>query len=47
MSLEAKFGDDGLELFSQVSQISDVDRLREILRSIVVANRIEEVGEIL
>ncbi|MBE9051357.1 Rpn family recombination-promoting nuclease/putative transposase [Nostocales cyanobacterium LEGE 11386] len=47
MSLEAKFGSDGLELFSQVSQISDVDRLREILRSIVVANSIEEVREIL
>ncbi|YAF93733.1 MAG: Rpn family recombination-promoting nuclease/putative transposase [Nodularia sp. CChRGM 3473] len=47
MSLEAKFGSDGLELFSQVSQISDVERLREILRSIVVANRIEEVREIL
>lgn len=47
MSLQAKFGSEGLELFSQVSQISDVDRLREILRSIVVANRIEEVREIL
>ncbi len=47
MSLEAKFGSEGLELFSQVSQISDFDRLREVLRSIVVANRIEEVREIL
>ncbi len=47
MSLEAKFGSDGLELFSQISQISNVERLREILRCIVVANRIEEVREIL
>ncbi|MBW4556630.1 MAG: hypothetical protein KME59_11935 [Trichormus sp. ATA11-4-KO1] len=47
MSLEAKFGSEGLELFSQVSQISDFDRLREVLRSIVVANSIEEVREIL
>ncbi len=41
MSLEAKFGSDGLELFSQVSQISDFDGLRELLRSIVVVNSIE------
>ena len=47
MSLEAKFGNDGLELMSQVSQISDFDRFKEILRSIVVANSIEEVREVL
>ena len=47
MSLEAKFGSDGLELMSQVSQTSDFDRLKEILRSIVVANSIEEVREVL
>ena len=47
MSLEAKFGSDGLDLFSQVSQISDFERLRELLRCIVVANSIKEVREIL
>lgn len=47
MSLEVKFGSDGLELISQIDQISDLERLKEILRSIVVANTIEELQNIL
>lgn len=47
MSLEVKFGSDGLELMSQIDQISDLERLKEILRSIVVANTIEELQDIL
>ncbi|MFN6561956.1 MAG: Rpn family recombination-promoting nuclease/putative transposase [Nostoc sp. ChiSLP01] len=47
MSLEAKFGSDGLELMPQITQISDLESLKQILRSIVVANNIEELQEIL
>lgn len=44
--LEVKFGSEGLELMPQIVQISDLERLQEILRSIVVANTIEELQEI-
>jgi len=46
-SLEAKFGSDGLELMSVISQISDLQQLKEILRRIVVANTIEDLRNIL
>ncbi|MDZ7991842.1 MAG: Rpn family recombination-promoting nuclease/putative transposase [Nostoc sp. EfeVER01] len=46
-SLEAKFGSDGLELMSQISQISDLGQLKEILRRIVVANTIQELRNVL
>ncbi|MDZ8094958.1 MAG: Rpn family recombination-promoting nuclease/putative transposase [Nostoc sp. DedQUE05] len=46
-SLEAKFGSDGLELMSQISQISDLEQLKEILRRIVVANTIQELQNVL
>ncbi|MEH2234500.1 MAG: Rpn family recombination-promoting nuclease/putative transposase [Nostoc sp.] len=46
-SLEAKFGSDGLELMSQISQISDLEQLKEILRRIVVANTIQELRNVL
>lgn len=46
MSLEVKFGSDGLELMPQIAQISDLNRLQEILRHIVVANTIAELREV-
>ncbi|MFN6499522.1 MAG: Rpn family recombination-promoting nuclease/putative transposase [Nostoc sp. DedQUE01] len=46
-SLEAKFGSDGLELMSLISQISDLEQLKEILRRIVVANTIEDLQNVL
>jgi predicted transposase YdaD len=46
-SLEAKFGSDGLELMSQVSQISDLEQLKGILRRIIVASTIEDLQDIL
>ncbi|MHC5746240.1 MAG: Rpn family recombination-promoting nuclease/putative transposase [Nostoc sp.] len=46
-SLEAKFGSYGLELMSQISQISDLEQLKEILRRIVVANTIQELRNVL
>ena len=46
-SLEAKFGSDGLELMSQISLISDLEQLKEILRRIVVANTIQDLRNVL
>ncbi len=46
-SLEAKFGSEGLELMPQIAQISDLQRLQGILRSVVLANSVEEILQIL
>lgn len=45
--LEVKFGSEGLELRPQITQISDLEQLKEILRSIVVANTIAELWDVL
>jgi predicted transposase YdaD len=45
--LQAKFGQQGLELMPQISQISDVEQLQSILRSITLANNFEEVRQVL
>ncbi|MEA5505692.1 Rpn family recombination-promoting nuclease/putative transposase [Halotia wernerae UHCC 0503] len=47
MSLDAKLGGQGLELMPQVNQISELERLKEILRGIVIATTIEELGDVL
>jgi predicted transposase YdaD len=47
MSLEVKFGTDGLELMPQITQVSDLKQLKEILRSILVANTIAELRDVL
>jgi predicted transposase YdaD len=47
MGLEAKFGADGLELMQQINEISDSDRLTEILRCIITAQTLEEVHQVL
>jgi predicted transposase YdaD len=44
--LEVKFGSEGLELMPQISQITDLGRLQEILRSIVIANTIAELRDV-
>lgn len=41
--LEAKFGNRGLELMPQITQVSDLERLQHIFRTIVVANTIAEL----
>jgi predicted transposase YdaD len=46
-SLEAKFGNEGLELMPQISQFSDLQRLQAILRSVVLANTVEEILQVL
>nr|WP_250122212.1 hypothetical protein [Chroococcidiopsis sp. CCMEE 29] len=45
--LEVKFGSEGLEIMPEIAQISDLERLKEILRSIVVANTIAELRDVL
>ena len=47
MSLEVKFGSLGVELMSQIRPISDLQRLKDILRHIIAANSIEELQQIL
>jgi hypothetical protein len=46
-SLEAKFGNEALELMPQISQFSDLQRLQAILRSVVLANTVEEILQVL
>ncbi|GAX41514.1 hypothetical protein NIES4075_24870 [Tolypothrix sp. NIES-4075] len=46
-SLEAKFGNEGLELMPQISQFSDLQRLQAILRSVVLANTVEQILQVL
>ncbi|MCG6135656.1 MAG: hypothetical protein MET45_13490 [Nostoc sp. LLA-1] len=43
----AKFGDEDLELMPQITQVSDLEKLKQILRNIVVANSITELQNIL
>lgn len=47
MVLEAKFGTDGLELMQQINEISDTERLTEILLSVSTAQTLEEVQQVL
>jgi predicted transposase YdaD len=47
MSLEAKFASEGLELMPQISQISNLEQLQGVLRSVVLANTVEELRQIL
>lgn len=43
--LEVKFGTDGLELMPRISEITDLDRLREINCTIAMTSTIEELQE--
>ncbi|MDZ8107732.1 MAG: hypothetical protein RM338_19225 [Nostoc sp. DedQUE12a] len=47
MILEVKFGNEGIEFMPPINQISDLKRLQEILRGIVVANTVAEVRDLL
>lgn len=46
MSLEIKFGSDGLTILPEISQIQDVEMLKTILCSIKTANTLEEIRQI-
>ena len=47
MTLEMKFGSDGLQLMSQISSISDLESLTVILRSVIAANTVEELQQLI
>jgi len=47
MTLEMKFGSDGLQLMSQISSISDLESLTAILRSVIAANTVEELQQLI
>jgi predicted transposase YdaD len=47
MSLEVKFGNPGLGLMAQISEISDLERLTEIFRATLTANTLEELQQLL
>ena len=43
MALENKFGNEGLQLMSQISQITDLEQLKVIQRSVKTVNSLEEL----
>ncbi|MDF5715027.1 MAG: Rpn family recombination-promoting nuclease/putative transposase [Rhizonema sp. NSF051] len=47
MTLEMKFGSDGLQLMSQISPISDLETLKTILRNAIAANTVEELQQVI
>ena len=47
MILEMKFGSDGLQLMSQIAPISDLESLKAILRSVIAANKVEELQQLI
>ncbi|WP_341528773.1 Rpn family recombination-promoting nuclease/putative transposase [Nostoc sp. UHCC 0302] len=47
INLELKFGNNGLLLMPQISEINDIERLKTILRNVVTANNIEEFQQVL
>ncbi|MDF5731955.1 MAG: Rpn family recombination-promoting nuclease/putative transposase [Rhizonema sp. PD38] len=47
MTLEMKFGSDGLQLMSQISPISDLESLKTILRSALAATTFEELQQLI
>ena len=46
LALELKFGSEGLQLMSEISQITDIDRLRTIREGLRTMNRLEEIRQI-
>ncbi|TFI53684.1 transposase [Mastigocladus laminosus UU774] len=47
MTLEMKFGSDGLQLMPQIEQISDLSSLKAILRNVIAASTLEEVQRLI
>ena len=47
LSLEVKFGNEGLNFMPKISQISDIEQLKAIQRSILTAETLEELRRIL
>ncbi|MBD2356549.1 hypothetical protein H6G41_18275 [Tolypothrix sp. FACHB-123] len=47
MTLEMKFGNEGLQLMSQISQIADLDSLTAIFRGAIASNAIEDLQNLI
>ncbi|BAY05208.1 hypothetical protein H6G54_16430 [Anabaena cylindrica FACHB-243] len=47
LALDVKFGAEGLELMPEISQISDLDLLRNIQKGVLEVNTLDELHEIL
>lgn len=47
LSLEVKFGSEGLQLMPKISEISDLEQLKEIQRGILTANTLDELLELI
>ena len=43
LDLEIKFGDEGLQLMPQISQITDLEQLKVIQRGVKTVNSLEEL----
>jgi hypothetical protein len=46
LGLRLKFGDEGLEVLSEISQIKDVEQLRAILRGLLTVNSLDELRQL-
>ncbi|WP_242051245.1 hypothetical protein [Nostoc spongiaeforme] len=47
LTLEVKFGNEGLNFMSKISQISDIEELKAIQRSILIAQNLDELKQLL
>ncbi len=47
ISLDAKFGSDGLQLMPQIAEIPDLERLKTIFRNAIAATTIEEFRQLI
>jgi predicted transposase YdaD len=47
LGLEIKFGTEGLQLMPEISQISDLNRLKAIQRGILTSNTLEEFWQLI
>lgn len=45
LSLEIKFGQEGLQLMPKISQIADLEQLKNIQRGIMTVNNVDELRE--
>lgn len=47
LALEIKFGDEGLQLMSEISQIADLDKLKAIQQGIKSVNTLDELRQLI
>ncbi|AFY41704.1 hypothetical protein [Nostoc sp. PCC 7107] len=47
LTLEVKFGNEGLNFMPKISQISDIEELKAIQRSILIAQNLDELKQVL